>query len=81
MFMDDQNEGGSETKQATAMVRYLNKLFTEQRPSLSDNGLSFLSSKPPLQKNYHVPSQERISKNKLSSCTGNLNTSTYKQLT
>lgn len=32
--MDYQNEGGSENRQATAMVRYPNKLFTEQGPGL-----------------------------------------------
>lgn len=34
MFMDDQNQGGSETRQATAMAKHLNKLFPEQGPSL-----------------------------------------------
>lgn len=34
MFMDDQNQGGSQTMQATAMDKHLNKLFTKQGPSL-----------------------------------------------
>lgn len=34
MSMDDPNQGGSETMQAIAIAKYLNKLFTKQGPSL-----------------------------------------------
>jgi len=34
VFMDDWNQGGSKTRQATAMAKYLNELFPKQGPSL-----------------------------------------------